>query len=1165
MKLLTKKIIALGLGFSLLVSPTISATSASASNLTAKLNTDVIKQTFMEEKNESTKPPLFSEDTLVIKYKQPLSSLEHRSAGAVVIQQVSKLKYSIVKVTNKKGLQKALSYYQKNKKVESVTRSANYQTYTALADPKVKEQYHLSLLKMAEAQKLAGKNKVTVAVIDTGIDQKHPDLQGLFLPGYNVLNPMNQGTPDEHGTHVTGIIGARKDNGIGGYGINPKVKVLPIDVFDRSWFTSDFTIAQAILYAVDHGAKVINMSLGSPVPSKILEEAVQTAIDKGVTIVAAAGNEGNASPNYPASYEGVIGVGSINKEKQLSSFSSFGPSVDLVAPGEDIYGPIYHYEKKSSFEAISGTSMASPVVAGVVSLLLSKYPNLKPAQVEYILEHTATDLGSLGFDTKFGHGLINPIAALKFDLKKVPSLVKGNWTQKEIVEYAEDFNLGKTFTKQGFITKPYQQDWYKAYVEKGEYLQLNLLGASQYDYKMMIHFYSDEGVQLTELNDVSAGVEEGKLIQAPFSGMVAIGVKDVNGSYDDSSRKQSYYRLTISKSKELPVDDSTFDAPVRISSFPYMSNNMQFIGEKGDDDFFIFKTNDEQIMKISINGVPGVDSHLSVYNKESLGIPAEEIPAVSPNFEEMGPDFHKNSGGVGEGETAVFPVSANTEYILRISSKRDNFFNENDFWSYISYMNRMNREGQSSLFPYQLKLEGKVFPQDEDMPKGEGGEAPPASDMVKAAETAAQRVFASLEDKEVQIPDMYEDPEQFYQYISNNAVPYEIGQKKTGYIQTLGDEDWYILKPTQTGIYQFNLSVKSDVNPYVEVLSVEEAEDQDGKLVHYLNPIGHNVSYNWFYDQFNNRLFTGLTKGKTYFIHYMPNPYQGLSMDAYSLHGQLIVENPGDRYENNDSLEKIKNLPSPSIQGNFAMPNDVDAFYLEGKTTGIYSLLLENGEIQKGWESKYPKALLSPINGIAIVVEDINKNRKMDEADSERASIIVKGLENGSNKSNYGSFKVEKGKNYIIVILGMIDGQTPLSLVPYQLTVAPTVNKDEDQGSSVKHYTPSKPLSLKKQNAKLWKAQGHFNTGVPYGDEDWYMFEVKDAFNGYITLQGGHELDGVITIYQNGKQVSHADYYPLSQSEVMPIQLRKGKYFIKVKDSLGNATIKPYLLTIEKK
>ena len=128
-----------------------------------------------------------------------------------------------------------MAAYQKLGHVVSVTPSIQYKTFTT-QDPKSSQQYFIKQLNLEKSQALAGNTPITVAVIDQGVDTKHPDLKGRLLPSYNAVNPMNQGSPDFHGTHVAGIIAANKNNGIGGYGVNPNAKILPIDVFDRQYF-----------------------------------------------------------------------------------------------------------------------------------------------------------------------------------------------------------------------------------------------------------------------------------------------------------------------------------------------------------------------------------------------------------------------------------------------------------------------------------------------------------------------------------------------------------------------------------------------------------------------------------------------------------------------------------------------------------------------------------------------------------------------------------------------------------------------------------------------------------------------------------------------------------------------------------------------------------------
>ena len=667
MKSITKKFAAAGLSCALVLTP-ISSLAAHAQTGSA---TSIFQTPSKSSKTEQSKKVTnYSDDTIIVKYSSPLSSDDHKKAGGIVLNQINGLKYVAVKVKNKNKLQQTIQNYQKNKKVVSISLSPKYKL-ASVADPKVSEQYMHSLLKTADAQKLAGKNQVKVAVIDTGIDRYHPDLNGTVIKSKNIINPMNPSSPNTHGTHVAGIIAEKKDNGIGGYGIDPAAKILSFDVFDEDLWTFDYTIANAILEAVNQGAKVINISIGGYSPSDVLKEAIDKAISKGVVVVAAAGNEASDYPVYPAKYEGVISVGSINKEKKLSDYSSYGPSTDVVAPGEDIYSTFYDPEKGSTFTRLSGTSMASPVVAGTAALLLSKHPNLKPTEIEYILEKTATDLGAKGFDNKYGSGLINPVAALKYDVKKIPSLVTATWGEKEILNNAEQI-ISPAEIKHTF-TKPSEQKWVKLPVEKGQYIQATLAGASQYDYKMTIQFFGDNEQQKTEINDVTEGKTEGKLIQAPFRGTVAIGIKDVNGSYDDSNAKQSYASLKVEKLDQLSEAESTVNAPIKIENWPYSKDGLYMIGEKGDEDYFHFTSKEAQFMKFTVSGIPGVDIGLSVYEKEQL-FPVitdengNEIPSEVP-AEEASPLFSSNSGGTSMGETLIFQTEPNKEYYLKVSNK----------------------------------------------------------------------------------------------------------------------------------------------------------------------------------------------------------------------------------------------------------------------------------------------------------------------------------------------------------------------------------------------------------------------------------------------------------------------------------------------------------------
>lgn len=223
-----------------------------------------------------------------------------------------------------------------------------------------------------------------------------------------------------HGTHVSGIASAATNNskgiaGIAGYPENAS-KIMPLRAVDSQGFGYDSDWADAIYYAADNGADVINISLGQNNYSITLREAVDYAYNKGVVVVAAAGNEAKKGnpPQYPASYNNVISVGSTTSKDEIASTSTYNSYVDLSAPGENIYSttPQYPYYSKNdsatlNYDFKNGTSMASPAVAALAALIKAKWPEYLPAQIKQLMEQTSDDLGAVGRDDYFGHGRIN--------------------------------------------------------------------------------------------------------------------------------------------------------------------------------------------------------------------------------------------------------------------------------------------------------------------------------------------------------------------------------------------------------------------------------------------------------------------------------------------------------------------------------------------------------------------------------------------------------------------------------------------------------------------------------------------------------------------------------------------------------------------------------------
>ena len=259
-------------------------------------------------------------------------------------------------------------------------------------------------------------NIVKVAVIDTGIDLKHPDLKNNIKGGINTINPKKNPNDDNgHGTHVAGTIGAI-NNSIGVVGVGPNIDLYAIKALNRngSGFLSD--IIEGIDWAIKNKMQVINMSLGTRSNIQSFHDAVIAAYNAGIVVVAAAGNDNGGAVNFPAAYPEAIAVSASGQNDNIASFSSIGPEVDFAAPGVSILSTY----RDSSYATGSGTSMASPHVAGVAALVLSVPQKCdtdlngtcSPNEVKTRMAQTAEDLGAPGFDNFYGNGLVNALQAV---------------------------------------------------------------------------------------------------------------------------------------------------------------------------------------------------------------------------------------------------------------------------------------------------------------------------------------------------------------------------------------------------------------------------------------------------------------------------------------------------------------------------------------------------------------------------------------------------------------------------------------------------------------------------------------------------------------------------------------------------------------------------------
>jgi serine protease len=298
-------------------------------------------------------------------------------------------------------------------------------------DPLYKHQWHLRQIDMPEAWKLADGGGVIVAVLDTGVGYedykqftKLPDLAGItFVKPYDfVANNKHANDDHGHGSHVTGTIAQVTNNGIGVAGIARNVKIMPLKVLSGSGSGSVAGIADAIRYAADNGAKVINMSLGGPFPSRALKKAVDYAYKKGVTVICAAGNDGRSKVGYPAAYPGAVAVAATQYDEATTFYSNYGKDIDIAAPGGNTRidqdgdgrpdGVLQNTiaigdPTKNDYYAYMGTSMAAPHVAGVAALVVGEGVT-DPKMVEEILQSTSRKPQSQTYSRdRYGSGIVD--------------------------------------------------------------------------------------------------------------------------------------------------------------------------------------------------------------------------------------------------------------------------------------------------------------------------------------------------------------------------------------------------------------------------------------------------------------------------------------------------------------------------------------------------------------------------------------------------------------------------------------------------------------------------------------------------------------------------------------------------------------------------------------
>lgn len=329
-----------------------------------------------------------------------------RPMGAREIDRIKALNIRILQLPPQASEKAVAALLSKNPKLKFAELDRKFQPSFA-DDPYASSAWHLPKIRAPEAWSMSTGSRVVVAILDSGVDDTHPDLVGKLVPGWNMFNG-NSDTRDVygHGTKVAGAVGAATNNGIGVASIAGDALLMPMRIAGTDGYGSTSAIANGLVWAADHGARVANISFYGVESSSSCRSAAQYFKNKGGLVTTSAGNYGKEETISPS--DTMITASATTSGDALTSWSSYGNFVEISGPGAGIYTTT----RGGGYGAVSGTSFSSPVVGAVVALMMAANPNLSPGAIEKLLYSTAIDLGTSGWDKYYGHGRVDAAAAV---------------------------------------------------------------------------------------------------------------------------------------------------------------------------------------------------------------------------------------------------------------------------------------------------------------------------------------------------------------------------------------------------------------------------------------------------------------------------------------------------------------------------------------------------------------------------------------------------------------------------------------------------------------------------------------------------------------------------------------------------------------------------------
>ena len=412
----------------------------------------------------------FAAARILVKFKAGTLNSEkswiHRVHGASVVDVIEPLGVQVLKIPAGRVQEKVQAYMRENA-VEYAEPDYTAYAFNVPNDPSFSEQWGMTKIQAPDAWNISQGETVKIAILDTGVDQDHPDLAAKLIKNdQNNKDFTGSGSPDDfygHGTHCAGIAAAVTANGTGVAGVACQAMIMNGKVLDNSGSGAYSWIASGIIWAADNGAKVISLSLGGFFGSTTMKNAVNYAWNKGVVVVAAAGNDGYSLPSYPAYYANCIAVAASNADDGKASFSNYGSWVDVAAPGLNIFSTVPNHANTISsdylggqleYGVLSGTSMAAPHVAGLAALVWATSYGTTNTNVRNRIESTADTSGTIW--TSYAIERINAYEAVRSATPPPPviSAVQATpdsatatitWTTDEASDSLVEYGLAATY------------------------------------------------------------------------------------------------------------------------------------------------------------------------------------------------------------------------------------------------------------------------------------------------------------------------------------------------------------------------------------------------------------------------------------------------------------------------------------------------------------------------------------------------------------------------------------------------------------------------------------------------------------------------------------------------------------------------------------------------